>query len=59
MKPRHCLQEYAIELRNEQYDMQRDNCLRANGFSVLRFWNNDVIETVEGVLQVIRLECLK
>jgi very-short-patch-repair endonuclease len=44
---------------NEQYDMHRDNCLRANGFTVLLFWNTDVIENVEGVLQVIRQECLK
>jgi very-short-patch-repair endonuclease len=114
MKPRHCLQEYAIELRNNTTDIERilwrhlrnsqlqgvkfrrqqpiatyivdfvsiekkiiieldggqhsenklhdilrDNCLLANGFTVLRFWNNDVIENVEGVLQVIRQECLK
>jgi very-short-patch-repair endonuclease len=113
MKPRHILQEYAVELRNNstdverllwchlrnsqlenvkfrrqqpietyivdfisfdkkivieldggqhadnsEYDEQRSSCLRANGFTVLRFWNNDVIENIEGVLEVIRGHCL-
>ena len=113
MKPRHALQEFAIELRNNatdveqllwrqlrnrqvegakfrrqqpiesyivdfvcfnkkviieldggqhsenrDYDMQRDICLRSNGYTVLRFWNNDVIENVEGILEVIRQHCL-
>lgn len=114
MKPRHSLQEYAIELRNNgtdverllwrrlrnsqlenikfrrqqpietyivdfvsfdkkivieldggqhsensDYDKQRNACLIANGFTVLRFWNNDVIENIEGVLEVIRQQCLQ
>ena len=44
---------------NVEYDKQRDACLRSNGFVVLRFWNNDVIKNSEGVLEVIRLHCLK
>lgn len=44
---------------NTEYDEQRDTCLRANGFVVLRFWNNDIIENSEGVLEVIRLHCLQ
>ena len=44
---------------NEEYDVQRDACLRANGFVVLRFWNNDVIENIEGVLEVVREWCLR
>jgi len=43
---------------NTGYDKQRDNCLSANGFTVLRFWNNDVLENIEGVLEVIRQRCL-
>ncbi len=43
---------------NVRYDEQRDACLRNNGFTVLRFWNNDVIENREGVLEVIRQNCL-
>ena len=44
---------------NGDYDEQRDACLTANGFTVLRFWNNDVLENIEGVLEVIREQCLK
>ena len=44
---------------NLEYDEQRTACLRANGFIVLRFWNNDVIQNTEGVLEVIRLYCLQ
>jgi crossover junction endodeoxyribonuclease RuvC len=35
-------------------DITRDRCLRANGFAVLRFWNNELMNNVEGVLEVIR-----
>jgi very-short-patch-repair endonuclease len=39
-------------------DRQRDACLTKNGFTVLRFWNNEVFENVGGVLEVIRRQCL-
>ncbi|MDP2756949.1 MAG: DUF559 domain-containing protein [Desulfurivibrionaceae bacterium] len=42
----------------ERKDQQRDACLAINGFSVLRFWNNDVFENLEGVLEIIRQRCL-
>ena len=44
---------------NRRYDEQRDACLRRNGFTVLRFWNNEVLENIEGVLEVIRQRCLE
>jgi len=44
---------------NRRYDEQRDACLRRNGFTVLRFWNNEVFENIEGVLEVIRQRCLE
>jgi very-short-patch-repair endonuclease len=34
-------------------DRQRDAWLRARGFQVLRFWNNDVLKNTEGVLEMI------
>ena len=43
---------------NRRYDEQRDACLRKNGFDVLRFWNNEVFENIEGVTDVIRQYCL-
>jgi very-short-patch-repair endonuclease len=44
---------------NQKYDEKRDQCLRNNGFVVLRFWNNEVLENIEGVLEVIRQRCLR
>jgi very-short-patch-repair endonuclease len=44
---------------NRQHDRQRDACLQANGFVVLRFWNNEVRENTEGVLEAIRMQCLQ
>lgn len=44
---------------NRIYDQQRDKCLRKNGFVVLRFLNNEIIDNIEGVLEVIRLQCLE
>ena len=34
-------------------DKQRDAWLKARGFRVLRFWNNDVLGNTEGVLEVV------
>ena len=37
------------------YDQQRDAWLRSQGYTVLRFWNNDVMQQLEGVLEQILL----
>ncbi|QPC44402.1 endonuclease domain-containing protein [Kaustia mangrovi] len=34
-------------------DMAREKCLSANGFRVLRLWNNDVLGNLDGALTVI------
>jgi very-short-patch-repair endonuclease len=39
-------------------DRERDNRLSGKGYTVLRFWNNEVLENLTGVLEVIRRECL-
>ncbi len=36
-----------------EYDTQRDNWLRSEGFDVVRFWNTAVFENIEGVMEVI------
>jgi very-short-patch-repair endonuclease len=33
------------------YDARRDAWLRAEGFRILRFWNNDVLKNFSGVLE--------
>ena len=38
-------------MEQERYDQMRTNWLQANGFLVLRFWNNDIAENMEGVLE--------
>jgi very-short-patch-repair endonuclease len=38
-------------------DSERDNYLVINGFKVLRFWNNEVLQNIEGVLEMIRKSC--
>ena len=37
-------------------DEVRDKWLQTQGYKVLRFWNNDVLRNVEGVMQVLRTE---
>jgi len=39
----------------KEYDTERDAWLRAEGFKVLRFWNNEVLKSIE----VIKEEILK
>ncbi|WP_439364635.1 endonuclease domain-containing protein [Bradyrhizobium sp. DASA03005] len=37
-------------------DAIRDERLREKGYKVLRFWNNDVLGNIEGVLTIIQTE---
>ncbi len=39
-------------------DETRDKWLNKEGFKVLRFWNNEILTNIEGVLEVIKKECL-
>jgi very-short-patch-repair endonuclease len=39
---------------DQQRDDQRTRWLEARGYRVIRFWNNDVLENTEGVLQTIQ-----
>lgn len=39
-------------------DKARDKWLKGEGFKVLRFWNNEVLKNIEGVLETIRRICL-
>jgi len=35
------------------YDLARDAWLRKQGFLVLRFWNNDVLKKIDGIMEMI------
>ena len=57
-----CLEHHLIiELDGSQhqeqkaYDEKRSTFLQKHGFTVLRFWNNEVAENLTGVLESIRL----
>ncbi|MBI3902758.1 MAG: endonuclease domain-containing protein [Nitrosomonadales bacterium] len=57
-----CLEEkLIIELdggqhaENIEYDQERDSWLRSQGYTVLRFWNNELMSETDGVLERIRL----
>jgi very-short-patch-repair endonuclease len=36
-----------------EYDAKRDSRLHDQGFIVLRFWNSDIVENMDGVVQSI------
>ena len=40
------------------YDQQRDAWLSNQGYTVLRFWNNEVMQELEAVLEKIRMVAL-
>ena len=39
---------------NREYDQYRDDFLRTNGYEVMRFWNNEVMGNMDGVLEAIK-----
>ena len=43
----------------EHYDQHRTRWFQENGYRVVRFTNRDVVNNLEGVLEAIRMECLK
>ena len=58
-----CLERAVIvELDGGQHtaalDAERTQLLEKAGFVILRFWNNEVFENIEGVLEAIR-QCLE
>ena len=46
--------QHALE---REKDVEREGYLIRNGFKVLRFWNNEVLQNIDGVLEVIRNSC--
>jgi very-short-patch-repair endonuclease len=48
--------QHAIEKKK---DRKRDKLLKDMGYRVLRFWNNEVIENTDEVLEYIRQMCKK
>src|SRR3990172_7556023 len=40
-------------LEQEEYDEERTKYLESQGYKVIRFWNNDVIKDIDGVILAI------
>lgn len=40
-------------LEQEEYDTERTKYLEAEGYKVIRFWNHDVINNIEGVILAV------
>jgi very-short-patch-repair endonuclease len=61
-----CLEKKVIiELDGGQHsekpekDQERDEWLKAEGFRVLRFWNNDVFKQTNDILEMIAKTCMQ
>ncbi len=48
--------QHAIE---QAKDQEREAWFKKEGFHLLRFWNHDVLQNIEGVLEVIRGTCFR
>ena len=55
-----CLEKHVVievdggqHLKHQTYDARRDGWLRGKGFTVLRFWDDEVLKQVENVKQAI------
>lgn len=47
--------QHALE---KEKDEERTQWLNSQGFTVLRFWNHEILTNIEGVLETIRMQCL-
>ena len=44
---------WSQHLEQQDYDFERTEFLKSKGYKVLRFWNNDVVNDIDSVLNVI------
>ncbi|OHD71249.1 MAG: DNA (cytosine-5-)-methyltransferase [Spirochaetes bacterium RBG_16_49_21] len=44
-------------IEDKENDIERDDWLKSQGFAVIRFWNNEVMNNIDGVLAVIFYFC--
>ncbi len=48
--------QHALE---REKDEERTEWLNAQGYTVLRFWNNDILTNIEGVMETINSACIE
>jgi len=42
----------------KEKDDERTQWLNSQGFTVLRFWNNEILTNIDGVMEVVMMECV-
>ena len=47
-----------LETAQQEHDINRDSYLKSQGYEILRFYNNDIENNLEEVLEVIRQKIL-
>ncbi len=47
------------EIKNIEYDKQREKFLKQQNFNIIRIWNNDIDNNIDGVIEYIRSEMQK
>jgi very-short-patch-repair endonuclease len=56
-----CEKRLIVEVDGGQHsvekDMARDAWLRSQGFTILRFWNHEILAKIEGALEMILRNC--
>lgn len=45
-------------LEQQEYDQERTSCLESQGYTVIRFWNKDVMKNIDGVILAL-LQAMK
>ncbi|QSV47229.1 endonuclease domain-containing protein [Geobacter benzoatilyticus] len=43
--------------QEKEKDAERTDWLNSQGFTVLRFWNHEIMTNINGVLEIIRTHC--
>ncbi len=59
-----CLEKHLViecdgSQHTEEKDKERTKFLEQAGYRVLRFWNNEILENIEGVYEIILMELEK
>ena len=54
-KPDFCIElDGSQQLEQEEYDRERTLILKSQGYKVIRFWNNDVMNNLESIILAIK-----
>ncbi|WP_305046836.1 DUF559 domain-containing protein [Geoalkalibacter sp.] len=49
----------AAPLQEKGKDEERSQWLNSQGFTVMRFWNHEILTNIDGVLESFRAQCFE